>query len=287
MKLMTLNTHSLAGADYPAKLRRFAEGIAAERPDLIALQEVNQTIAAPEADGALLTGYVPAQGAVPLRADNHAAHAARLLRESGLRCSWTYLPVKVGYGRYDEGLAFISLTGSIACTETVCISRSDDYADWKTRKALGIRLEGCPDWFCTVHMGWWDDVQEPFLPQWKALQDFASAGRGGMRTWLMGDFNAPAEVRGESYDRIAASGWHDTWLLAARRRGSETVPGEIDGWRNGQAEHSGRGMRIDHIWCSAPVRVTSASVVFNGENHPVVSDHFGVMIETGADETEQ
>ena len=165
MKLMTLNTHSLVEADYPAKLRWFIEGVAAERPDVIALQEVSQTIAAPAADVALLTGYVPAQRAVPLRADNHAAHAARLLRERGLRCSWTYLPVKVGYGRYDEGLAFISLTGRIACTEAFRISRSDDYADWKTRKALGIRLEGCPDWFCTVHMGWWADAQEPFLSQ--------------------------------------------------------------------------------------------------------------------------
>ena len=49
MKLMTLNTHSLVERDYEEKLRQFVRGVLAEGPDVIALEEVNQTIAAPKA----------------------------------------------------------------------------------------------------------------------------------------------------------------------------------------------------------------------------------------------
>ena len=40
---MTLNTHSLEEEDYEAKLHAFAEGVCRAEPDIIALQEVNQT----------------------------------------------------------------------------------------------------------------------------------------------------------------------------------------------------------------------------------------------------
>ena len=169
MKIMTLNTHSLVEKNYEEKLQQFVRGVLAEMPDVIALQEVNQTIAAPLADEALLTGYVPAQTAVPVRADNHVANVAKLLREAGVPCSWTYLPIKVGYGKYDEGLAMLVLERKISHVESFLISRADDYANWKTRKVLGMQVEGLTDWFYTVHMGWWDDAEEPFLDQWKTL----------------------------------------------------------------------------------------------------------------------
>ena len=276
MKLMTLNTHSLVEANYTEKLQQFVEGVLAEMPDILALQEVNQTIGAPLADAALLTGYVPAQQAIPVRADNHAAHAVRLLREAGVRCSWTYLPVKIGYGKYDEGLALLSLNREIARVDHCLISRTGDYANWKTRRVLGVQVEGLKDWFCTVHMGWWEDGQEPFLAQWKTLNAFFSDKARHTPVWLLGDFNSPAEVRGEGYDKIAATGWHDTFLAARERDAGLTVPGAIDGWRGKTPD----GMRIDHIWCSQPVGIAASRVVFNGTDRPVVSDHYGVMIET-------
>ena len=48
MKLLTLNTHSLIEPEYEAKREIFVEFIAKEQPDVFALQEVNQTAAAPE-----------------------------------------------------------------------------------------------------------------------------------------------------------------------------------------------------------------------------------------------
>ena len=42
MKILTLNTHSLQEENYEQKLNWFVEGILKERPDIIAMQEVNQ-----------------------------------------------------------------------------------------------------------------------------------------------------------------------------------------------------------------------------------------------------
>ena len=47
MKLITLNTHSLVEPDYENKLKLFAEAVLRERPDVVALQEVNQSMGEP------------------------------------------------------------------------------------------------------------------------------------------------------------------------------------------------------------------------------------------------
>ena len=59
MKLLTINTHSLHEENYPRKLEEFIDVIAKERPDIVAMQEVNQTADAPLAGKPLLVGYVP------------------------------------------------------------------------------------------------------------------------------------------------------------------------------------------------------------------------------------
>lgn len=37
--------------------------------------------------------------------------------------------------------------------------------------------------------------------------------------------------------------------------------------------------RLDYIFCNTQEKVKSSQVVCNGKNYPVVSDHYGVMIE--------
>ena len=278
MKILTLNAHSLLEPDYPAKLQQFADFIIEEKPDLIALQEVNQTMGAEKIDPSFLEGMIPAPGAeLPILADNHAAHVAHLLREKGMDVEWIWLPVKVSYDKYDEGLALICPRGRIAEVDSIHLTRSEDYADWRVRKALGARIGR--DWFYTVHMGWWDDPFEPFPYQWKNLNE--NARRDGGNTWLTGDFNSPAEVRGEGYDAVRADGWHDAWLQAEQTRGEATVEGVIDGWRN-RVENPDAltGMRIDHVWCRYPEKILSARVIFDGRHEPKVSDHYGILIET-------
>ena len=76
-------------------------------------------------------------------------------------------------------------------------------------------------------------------------------------------------------------GWLDTWELAESKDSGVTVEKAIDGWReqHGSGSPAIMGMRIDYIWCNYPADVRSTKVVFNGRNYPVVSDHYGVMIE--------
>ena len=56
MKILTLNTHSLQEENYADKLNRFVEGILKEKPDIIAMQEVNQTANAELIPEAMLEG---------------------------------------------------------------------------------------------------------------------------------------------------------------------------------------------------------------------------------------
>lgn len=61
------------------------------------------------------------------------------------------LLMKCGYDKFDKGIAVMSRSPIIE-TQTVLVSGVDDYADWITRKLLGIRIEADPDeWFFSVH----------------------------------------------------------------------------------------------------------------------------------------
>jgi maltose 6'-phosphate phosphatase len=272
MKLLTLNTHSLVEEHYTEKLHAFVQAVSEEQPDIIALQEVNQTIA----EMPVITlhgGYVPCADGIIIRRDNHVCNAAELLRSQGLEYHWTWLPLKKGYDKYDEGIALMSRS-PILETKIIRTSAMDDYNNWKTRKILGIRTEAAPDeWFFSVHYGWWDDPDEPFQGQWQRTK---AALAGHRRVWLMGDFNSPAEVCGEGYDMIRNAGWQDSYALAKNKDGGITVGHVIDGWKD--KTESTDGMRIDQIWCSEKTEILSSKVIFNGENRSIVSDHYGVIV---------
>lgn len=270
MKLLTLNTHSLVEENYSEKLEHFAAAIEKEQPDIIALQEVNQSIFAPEASFCKLKGFTPC-GEMPVKADNHAYNTVKMLSERGIDYRWTWLGIKEGYGKYEEGIALLS-KGEITGTDILTVSSINNRRNWKTRKILGIRTGG--QWFYSVHLGWWNDSEEPFQEQWEKLS--AHTKKRG-RVWLMGDFNSPACVKDEGYDMIKSDGWCDTFALANEKDSGITVGKSIDGWNNGV---SMQGMRIDYIWCSEKAEITSSQVIFNGSNYPVISDHYGVIIKT-------
>lgn len=272
MKLLTLNTHSLEEPETGAKRVVLADFIAAVQPDVIALQEVNQTAAADPA-GRMPAGYVPVQQAVEMKEDNYALGLHDLLEERQVSYHWTWLPMKIGYDKYDEGLAVFSKK-PILKTADLLVSKTEDYHNYRTRRILGIRTED--GWFFDVHMSWWHDPVEPFAPQWKRLKELLPETG---RVYLMGDFNGDAAIRHETYDAISQDGWQDTWLMAEEKDAGWTVAGSIDGWRD-QQEVPAR--RIDQIWASQSVRTRSSRVCFNGENEPVISDHFGILAEVDA-----
>ena len=281
MKLLTLNTHSLQEKNYLEKLKQFIQVILIEKPDIIAMQEVNQTANSKLATKDLLSGFITCSNEkISIREDNYAAQVSKYLHESGISCSWTWISSKIGYSKYDEGLSLISLNQKITNVDSFYISKIHDYQNWKTRKVLGIQTSYSKDWFFTVHMGWWQDEEEPFADQWNLLNfNLQEKINDGSNIWIMGDFNSPAEIRDQGYDCVQKSGWFDTYSLAAEKDDGLTVKGQIDGWKTShEKEQFIQGMRIDHIWCSNLIKIKSSKVVFNGINHPVVSDHFGVLV---------
>lgn len=91
-----------------------------------------------------------------------------------------------------------------------------------------------------------------------------------------GRFQLPCHVRGEGRDLIRGSGWLDSYELAGSRDSGITVGHAIDGWRE---QEDVSGMRIDYIWTSRKVPVRSSRVIFNGSYEPIVSDHYGIIVE--------
>ncbi len=269
MKIMTLNTHSLQEKEMAKKQRIVAEFIAAQQPEIIALQEVNQTMANPVLE-TLPPRYVAVQDRVAMKSDNYANALQNELIQLGQTYYFAWLPMKVGYDKYDEGLAIFSKK-PILNTRTFQVSGDYDYTNYRIRMALGIQTED--GWFFSTHMSWWNDPEEPFAGQWERLQEETADLE---QLFLMGDFNGDANVRNETYDLIQSSGWHDTYTLAVTKDNGWTVSGTIDGWHDQEAvEHR----RIDLIWSRQEVPVASSEVIFNGLNQPVVSDHFGLIVQ--------
>ena len=263
MVLLTLNTHSWQETDNVSCLRHVAEAVRREQPDIIALQEVNQKTDEAPADEMRLreSGFLSAGDAV--RADNWALRLAELVRD--YRWSWCF--THIGYRVWEEGLAVLSRQPIL---ETRVRDLSPGGAGLR-RRALAVRTE--TGWYCSTHMGWWDDPRDPFPGQWERLSSFARSL--GSPCYLLGDFNSPAHERGRGYDLMRTDGWQDCYARAVSRDAGVTVPGQIDGWRREEVS----GFRMDFCLAAQPGETLSSRVIFNGENGPVVSDHFGVLTE--------
>lgn len=258
MKLLTINTHSLIEDDYRKKLDIFVDAIYRIRPDIITMQEVNQTINAP---------IICLGDEYNIRRDNHVYAVCKHLAIMGLDYSCIWRGIKNGYKKFDEGIAVMSRL-PIKETKSFIISKTHDSKNWRLRRVLGVRTGN--DWFYSVHMGRFDDTEEPFINQW---QNFVSEVSQTERVWAMGDFNCDDESDG--YKAVINSGWYDTYKLAEEKDRGITIRGNIDGWRDGDIG----SMRIDYIFCNKKIPVKSSQVIFNGDNERVISDHFGVLVE--------
>lgn len=258
MKLLTLNTHSLIEPDYEAKRKIFVDFIAREQPEVFALQEVNQTAAAPLLAEAP-AGYYPCPGnMVLLKADNHAAAVAKMLEARGVHYDWSWLPAKVGYDIYDEGAAVFS-RAPITAAENLLLSQIDDYNNWKTRRTLGICAGDV--WYYTVHLGWWKDEVEPFAPQWEKLSKAAGAKQ---TAFLLGDFNSEADcgARATTLSGAAAGRIPTAWRSSGTRATRWWKPLTAGGMPRMQRQKSAstrsgaprRWLSRAAGWCSAACR---------------------------------
>ncbi|MBQ8636843.1 MAG: endonuclease/exonuclease/phosphatase family protein [Clostridia bacterium] len=267
MKLLTLNTHSLIEENYNNKLHIFTDAIEEIKPDIIALQEVNQTAKAKAIPSSSLFGNVYEHTKVPIKEDNHAVAVNSILRLKGINYNWVWLPIKNGYKVYDEGIAIFSLS-PIINIKAINLSKKDDYYNWRTRKAIGIKTEN-NEWFYSVHFGWWDDSEEPFKNQWT---NFENAIKNDEKVWILGDFNATP--KSPSYDLITKCSWYDSYTYSNEKDNGITVSGKIAGWSEDSTDK-----RIDYIFSNYNMSIKSSKVIFNGVNKEVISDHFGVIAE--------
>lgn len=286
MKLISLNTHSLIEKEWKEKCRMFADTVSSKCADVVAMQEVNQTHDAEPFDEDKLksTGYIPCKKGVMIRQDNYmlefVIHWKELNPEK--QCNWTWLPMKLGYSKYDEGLAIFSVHPIIEI-ETHYITSQMDYNNWRTRMILGtlIEVDGEKQWFYSVHTGWWKEENDlsidPFAVQWDRLETQVKT-EDSIPVWVLGDLNNPAHIREEGYDYVKQSGWLDCYELAQQKDSGITVVENIDGW---EEKEKVTGMRIDFIWCNQRRTVQKSQVIMNGIQGPIVSDHFGIMITEG------
>jgi maltose 6'-phosphate phosphatase len=260
MKLLTLNSHSWQEEHQWEKIRHLAETIKEKSYDVIALQEVSQSISAPVISGLL-------------KEDNFAVVLLEELRKLGVtdyELVWDF--AHIGYDVYEEGLAILTKHPIISdCS--FFISQNEETNYWKTRKIVGVQVDyhNQPISFYSCHLGWWEDEEEPFQYQ---IDSLMQRTKQESLTFWMGDFNNNAFLRGEGYDYLLKQNIHDTFHLAEEADSGVTVKGKIAGW-----DENSQNLRIDLILTNQPVSVAASRVIFNGLNKSVVSDHFGVEVQ--------
>lgn len=260
MKLLTLNCHAWHEENQLEKIRHLAETIKEKAYDVIALQEVNQSIGAELQYG-------------DIKKDNYGIVLLEELEKMGVRdYSFVWSFSHLVYGIYEEGVAILT-KHPILKEDSFFVSQSTDVSYWKTRKIVGVQIDfhGFPLSFYSCHMGWWIDEEEPFKQQADRLLQQV---KPGAPVFLMGDFNNSASLRGEGYDYLISHDLYDTYELAENKDQGTTVEGKITGWHDNKED-----LRIDLILTNAHFQALSSEVIFNNRNKSIISDHFGVEVE--------
>lgn len=257
MKLLTLNTHSWIEENQYEKLKHIAKTIVEKGYDIIALQEVNQSIEA----------NVKFDN---IKEDNFALKLLEEIEALGnteYSFIWDYS--HIGYDKYEEGVAILT-KHKINKKESFFISKGEDQTYWKTRKIIKCEIEynNQPIDIYSCHLGWWEDTEEPFEYQCNKLIETMDNEKLNI---FMGDFNNSAFVENEGYSYVIKKGLYDSYNMAVNKDQGVTLIGEAAGWDENKDE-----LRIDLILLNKEVEVKSSYTIFNGENKDIVSDHYGV-----------
>ncbi len=264
MKLLTLNTHSWQETDQFEKLDILVKAISEQAFDLVALQEVNQV-----KNSNKIAPKIDSNKAV--RETNFAYLLQKKLAEVGFLYEYTWDFVHDSYEDYQEGLSFLS---RFPIKQKSVIDLNDDYDDtfWKHRRAVKIALEINQQdiYFINCHCGWWNDKEVSFKTQFNRISENTS----NALTFLLGDFNNASHEKNQGYDFVLNKGWFDTFVLSGQKEKGETVIKKIDGW-----EDNTEKLRIDYIFINKPLKVKTHTTIFNNDFYPVISDHFGIVLD--------
>jgi maltose 6'-phosphate phosphatase len=260
MKLLTLNCHSWQEENQLEKIKILAKTIMEKSYDVVALQEVSQSMDSENVNHLL-------------KKDNYLLILLDELRQLGVtEYQYTWDFSHIGFEVFEEGLAILTKHPIIE-NRSFYVTSIEDKDNWKARRIVGakVRIHDEEVSFYSCHLGWWKDDEEPFQGQADFLYEKLKQDK---KCFLMGDFNNPASIKNEGYDYLLTKGLLDTYQLADEKDEGYTVVGKIAGW-----DQNKQGLRIDYIFSNLPVKVLQSKVIFNGEHYPVISDHFGVEIE--------
>ena len=147
----------------------------------------------------------------------------------------------------------------------------DDPTDYHTRRVAVAHtsIDGKEIAVASVHLSWWD---KGFQFEWPRIENYFS--QVGKPFILAGDFNNPAGQEG--YETILSSPLElqDSFIEAKETKGTYTVGPGIDGWTDNQVP-----LRIDYVFASPEWDIQRLHVIFDGQNKPHVSDHYGLEAE--------
>lgn len=257
MKLLTLNCHSWQEENQMHKIKYLAEVINNKDYDVVALQEVSQLIESEVIE-------------YPIKKDNFAILLKQELdnyNKDKYSFYWDFS--HIGFDKYEEGLAIFT-KHKVIDNESFLITNSSDKNYWKTRKIVKSKISYKDKIinFYSCHLGWWNDLEEPFDYQ---VDNLLKKSEPNEYSFFMGDFNNNAFVRNEGYDYLISKGLKDLFVLANERDSGITVKGKIDGWDENKEK-----LRLDLVLSNNNIEVKTSKVIFNGKNKDIISDHFGV-----------
>lgn len=258
MKLLTLNCHSFMEENWKGKLNKIIEVIEKNDYDIVTFQEVSQSLNADiEYDN--------------VRKDNYGLAIKKGLELRGKKYNLMWDYSHIGYDKYEEGIGILTKYAFVS-SESFFVSENEDLNYWKTRKIVKVTIDnGELIDIYSCHLGWWSDIEESSKNQ---IDNIMNRVKNDRISFLMGDFNSEADVRKEGYDYLTKEyGLYDTYNLAKHKCSGITVKGKIDGWKDSESK------RLDLILCNKEIEVLKSKVIFNGENEPEVSDHFGLEVD--------
>ena len=257
MKLLTINVHAWIEENQDEKMETLAKVIAEKDYDVIAMQEVNQSMNSPVIFKAI-------------RQDNYGwVLLEKISKYTDRTYYYHWSNSHIGYDKYDEGLAIITKHRLLDVDEFYC-TRAQSVNTIISRRinSATIEYKGQLMEFYTCHMNLPECEEEKMSDN---IQTILGRSRMENLKILMGDFNTDAINSPKNYENILAQGLYDTYTLAVEKDNGVTVGGNIDGWDTNKQEK-----RIDYIFSNKKIKVLSSKIIFNGINFPVVSDHYGV-----------
>lgn len=267
MKLLTVNTHSWLEDHQDEKFFTLVETILQEDYDVICLQEVNQLMTSQGIVDPELYQALPSSPQI--HEDNYAYRLCQELASRGVPYYWSWAYNHIGYNRYHEGVALLSKI-SMRSRELL-VSDVDAETDYHTRRLLLADLQ-VKDKVITVanlHLSWFG---KGFEGEWAKVEE--ELLKIAHPLILMGDFNNPTDLEGYQLILSSSLKLQDSHKIAEQIYGNHTIQADIDGWEGNQ-----QNFKVDHAFLSPDFQVIKSQIIFDGDNQPIISDHFGLEIE--------